>query len=359
MATAIIHLNNIRHNLASLKALAPAARTLAVIKANAYGHGAVKVAQALADEADLFGVARLEEADQLRALLPALPILVMSDSHSQAQIDHALQQGYHLILHSQAAVKLLGAARAARPVNVWLKVDTGMHRLGIKPEQTTALVQQLHACPHVNDIVLTSHFASADVANPQSYLKQLQLLNELCKHQPLPVTAANSAALLRDPETHWHWIRPGIALYGVNPLSGLNIHGHQQTLRTSMTLTAPIIAIRTIASGETVGYGDAWQAQRQSRIATVAIGYGDGYPRQCGNGTPTAIRGQIAPLAGRVSMDMIGVDVSDIPEAAVGDEVELWGHQISVDTIARCADTIPYELFCRINSRVKRLYSSD
>lgn len=351
MATAFIHLANIVANARTFKQLAPNSKLLAVIKANAYGHGAIAVANSLASYADALAVARLGEALELRAAGITNTIVILSEASSTALFDACIKHNFEPVIHTLAGLNTL--RNCAAPPAIWLKVDSGMHRLGIAPEDVSAAINQLSNNTH---ITLMTHLACADEANAQSYLAQVAGFKHCTQGFALPQSIANSAAILRDSNTHGQWIRPGIGLYGENPLFNTDITGADISLHASMTLSAPILAIREVHCGATVGYGDSWQAKRTSLIATVAIGYADGYPRALPNGTPTAVRGAIAPLAGRVSMDMITIDVTDIAHVAIGDKVELWGKTVRASTIATLANTIPYTLFCGLGPRVQRCY---
>jgi alanine racemase len=253
-------------------------------------------------------------------------------------------------------LRWLEEARLPSPVTCWLKVDTGMNRMGAKPQLAPLYFQRLLACHNVhNDIVTYTHFASADDLPSQQTVQQLAVFEAL----PFATlrSAANSAGLLARPEAHYDWVRPGYMLYGNSPM--LQDHSNALALRPVMTLTSAVISLRDVAAGEAVGYGGTWVAQRASRIATVTIGYGDGYPRHAPNGTPVLVNGQRAALAGRVSMDMITVDVTDLRQVELGAEVVLWGAGLPLAEIALCADTIGYELTTRMPARTPRVIIGD
>ncbi len=351
---AIIHLPALVHNYQLAKQQAPAAQAFAVIKANAYGHGLAEVAKGLAEQADGFAVACVEEADQIRAAGVRQPIMVLEGPYDQAECAHAAQQGYELVLHQ--AEQLTWLETINRPLSLWIKVDTGMHRLGFAMDEVRDVVQRLQqplANGQQHQLGLLSHFACADdstAAFNHTQLSRFQTLADL----NLPMSMSNSAAIIHMPLAHGQRLRPGIMLYGGSPL--LNTPAHTLGLQPVMTLRSEIIALHDLKAGETVGYGQTWLAPRECRIAVVAIGYGDGYPRLAPNGTPVWLRGQRVPLAGRVSMDMITLDVTDVEGVALGDEVELWGANISVDEIADICQTISYELFCQVTPRVPRVY---
>ncbi|WP_101759379.1 alanine racemase [Oceanicoccus sp. KOV_DT_Chl] len=349
-AKAEINLKALLHNYRLAEELSNAGQCLPVVKANAYGHGAVAVATALADVAPALGVACIEEAIELRQAGIKLPILLLEGPFSADEIAEAASLNFWLMLSTSQQVDWVCQNATAAPLTVWLKVDTGMHRLGVTISQAAECYRRLEACNHVQgDMVLASHFASADDLNsssPKLQLKRLQQLN-----QPLgaELSMANSPGLLGWPDSRLQWNRPGFMLYGNTPFSCS--HPQADLLQPVMSLSSAVIALREVAIGEAVGYGETWRAERHSIIATVAIGYGDGYPRHAKNGTPVAINGQRATLVGRVSMDMITVDVTDIPSVKLGDEVLLWGESITANEIAQWADTSAYELLTRMSLR--------
>lgn len=353
-AKALIDLDAFQHNCREIKKYAPTSQLIAVLKANAYGHGAVMVAKAAKDLVDMIAVSCLEEAVELRGAKVDLPILLLEGCFSADELIIACRQNLHVVVHCLEQLESLEQTPIPQAVNVWLKVDTGMHRLGIEPSQTSDFKVRLADCPHVADnVTLMSHFASADAMdNP---LNGIQL--ERFEHSRQNVgphnqcSMANSAAILSFPQAHFDWVRPGILLFGVSPFKSKFSEG---ALKPVMTLVSRVISVSIIKTGETVGYGNRWRASRQSKIATVAIGYGDGYPRSAKDGTPVIVNGARAPLVGTVSMDMLTVDVTDVDSVCVGDEVELWGKTLSVNEVARHADTIGYELLTRMPARVAR-----
>ena len=348
---------SLRHNLRRARAHAGGAAVFAMIKANGYGHGLLFTARALAGEADGFGVALMEEARQLRAAGIHQPLMLLEGVFDVDELREAALLQCELVIHSHWQVALLQQCPEARPLTLWLKIDTGMHRLGLPPAALAAVLSDLQAMDGVHVAGLASHFACADMTPDALSETQLAGLEALAAHHHLPFTAANSAALLRYPASAGARVRPGIMLYGSSPFADRS--ATSLNLAVTQRLTARIIALNEVPVGHTVGYGASWTASRPSRIAVVAIGYGDGYPRHAPAGTPVAVQhadGQWrrAPLAGRVSMDMITVDVTDVP-AAVGDVVELWGDQVSVDEVAQRCGTISYELFCRLTARPERV----
>jgi alanine racemase len=352
---ALVDLAALRHNLALARALAPRSQVMAVVKANAYGHGAVPVAQALEPLVDALAVACIEEALQLRDAGIQGPILLLQGAFSADEIALAGDQQLWLTVDNERHLEWLEQASPASPVRTWLKIDTGMHRLGMAPDLVDSTLRRLQRCANVADgIVLCTHFASADNLASGQTREQLATFTNACGNIEAPRSAANSAGLLGWPDSHLDWVRPGYMLYGNSPFE--RSHPNCAGLKPVMTLESAIISLRDVAAGEAVGYGASWVAQRPSRIATVTVGYGDGYPRKAANGTPVLIRGQRAPLAGRVSMDMITVDVTDLPQASLGDRVILWGPELPATEIARHADTIGYELTTRMPLRTPRAY---
>ncbi|MCB1772296.1 MAG: alanine racemase [Gammaproteobacteria bacterium] len=332
------------------RSLAPGARALAVVKANAYGHGAVALARALGDEADAFGVACTEEAMELRESGIGNPILLMEGPFEPAEITNAALHGLDLVIHAQHQLDWLLAARIAAPLTVWLKVDTGMHRLGLEPDRLPDALANLEGSPNVGEVVLMSHLACADEPGHAMNRRQ-QATFENCGQLPV-ASLANSAAVLSRPTAHRQWVRPGIMLYGSSPVTG-----RHPDLRAVMTFESRLIAIHELAAGESIGYGGRFRCDAATRVGVVAAGYADGYPRHAPDGTPVSINGQRSRLIGRVSMDMLTVDLSDQPHAAVGDRVQLWGEQVLADEVAAASGTIAYELFTRMNRRVHYRYS--
>jgi alanine racemase len=336
------------------KALAPDSRAVAVIKANAYGHGAVRLARALGGEADALGVACSEEAMELRESGVGNPIVLLEGVFEPDEIRNAALHGFHLVIHSQAQLDWLLAARPARPLGVWLKVDTGMHRLGLTPDEVNRAYRQLSESPNVAEIVLMSHFARADETGSRATRDQLALFRRSTDGIDAACSLANSAAILSWPETHGDWIRPGIMLYGSSPLDRADSLAAR--LSVVMCLESQLIATHDLAAGESIGYGARYTCDKPTRVGVVAIGYADGYPRQAPDGTPVAVNGRPTRLIGRVSMDMLTVDLSGQPNAGIGDRVQLWGDLIDVNEVARSSGTIAYELFTRITRRVHLIY---
>lgn len=340
----------LRANLQAIRARAPGSRVMAVVKANAYGHGLVPTALALAD-ADAFAVARLEEAVALRDAGSKRRIVLLEGVLNAAQLEQAAQLELDLVVHQPLQIALLEAYRGPQPFPLWLKVDTGMNRLGFRPQEFRAAWERLRNLrPAPLQLRVLTHLACADEADGSYTAEQLARLQPLIAGLDVELSIANSAAILAQPSTHAAWVRPGLALYGISPFA--ERRGAQLGLRAAMTLESTVIAVREVAPGERVGYGGMWRAQRPSRLAIVAAGYGDGLPRSIPNGAPVLIGGHRAPLAGRVSMDMIAVDITELPPVSVGDRVELWGTRLAVEEIAAAAGTVAYELLCGVSQRV-------
>jgi alanine racemase len=343
----------LRHNLARVRSLAPASRVMAVIKANAYGHGLETVATAL-DAADGFAVARLEEALALKAAGVSKRILMLEGALTAEQLAVAAREGIELMLHTFDQLAMLESYSGVEPVRAWIKLDTGMNRLGFRVENFAEALDRLGRIRCVvPGPVLATHLASADeLANPQTG-SQLASFEAATHGLPGERSIANSAGILAWPMAHGDWVRPGLMLYGISPFPEGS--GRDVELRAAMTFQTGVIAVKTVKAGESVGYGGDWRAQRPTTMAVVAAGYGDGYPRGARSGTPVIVNGRRASLIGRVSMDMLTVDVTDLPPVEVGDPVELWGNALPVEEVARWAGTIPYVLTCAVSQRVPRV----
>jgi len=351
---ASIDLSAIRHNYAVAKRCAPGRQAFAVVKANAYGHGAREVVAALHDEVDGFAVASLEEAAEVRALHGEARILLLEGCFAAQEYQVAAQLGLDVVLHSAPQVQQLLAARLGRPLSVWLKLDSGMHRLGFSEVAVREWHGRLQGATQVAELNLLSHFACADERGHPLTEQQVERFIGLLDLDFAQRSLANSAAILTIPAAHMDWLRPGIMLYGASPFSELS--AEVLGLRPVMSLTAELIAIHEVNVGEAVGYGASWVAARPSRIGTVSCGYADGYPRHAPVGTLMLVNCQRLPLVGRVSMDMLAVDLTEQPGAQVGDAVQLWGAQLPVDEVARAAGTIGYELLSKVTQRVPRRY---
>lgn len=350
----------LQHNLNLLRAAAPGSRVLAVIKANAYGHGLQLVAQAL-QHADGFAVARLEEAVLLRQSGVRLPITLLEGVADVEQLAEAAAHDLDLVVHDTSQLDLLEAWRGPHRFTIWLKIDTGMNRLGFRVEQAPWALERLAALRFpARELRWLTHLACADELDPTATSHQLQrfrvaLASLPSAAHPVISSIANSAAILGWPAAHGGWIRPGLALYGVSPFPGRV--GADLGLRPAMTLESNVIAVRRVPRGESVGYGGAWTAARDSTVAILAGGYADGLPRHLPNGTRIRLGGHHLSLVGRVSMDMLAVDITEAPEVRVGAVAQLWGAEAPVEQVAHQAGTIAYELLCRVPGRVPRIPS--
>lgn len=357
----IINLPALVSNYKIITNLAPQSETIAVIKANAYGHGAIEVAKALSSHASILAVAFIDEALELRDAGITLPILIMEGALSYEDFSIALKQNFWLMLHTSEQVDWLNKQMPSYAGKLWLKVDTGMNRLGIMPNEVDNILAKLTP-EQLESLVLCTHFSSAEeIDNPKTQLqieKFEQLFKQVNQEHGFKRSLANSAGILNWPQSYGDYNRLGIALYGATPMP-YNTSPTKLApakLTPVMTLQSTIIGLRQLSVDESVGYGEIWQAKRPSVIATIAIGYADGYPRNAKNGTPVWVNGQIAPMAGRVSMDMITIDVTDLKDIKIGDVVELWGENLAIETVAECMDTINYELLTRISARVPKKY---
>ena len=352
-ATAVIDCQALTDNYATIKKLAPQSKVLAVLKANGYGHGMATIAKAL-PQADAFGVARIDEALSLRAEGITKPIVLLEGFFTPAEINILAVNNLQTIVHNQAQLDAICQAKLDEPLKVWLKIDTGMHRLGIDPEQFQHFYQTLSQHPNVQQpIVLMSHLGCADDIDNAITAKQIDDFNQLTIGLDEERSMANSAGICAWPDSHYQWLRPGLMLYGVSPM--LKQSAEQLAIKPVMTLKASVIAIRTVKAGEAVGYGAAWRAEQDTKVGVIAIGYGDGYPRHAGNGTPVLLNGRRVPLVGRVSMDMLAVDLGTNSTDKLGDIATLWGEGLPVEEIAEHAGTIPYELLCNITRRVQMI----
>lgn len=350
-----IDLAAITHNYALARQCAPGRQALAVVKADAYGHGLEPVVAALSD-ADGFAVACLEEAERVRRVASQARLLLLEGCFAVAEYQRAAELGVDVVLHSAEQAEGLLASVLPAPLRVWLKLDSGMHRLGFDEAALRHWHARLQAASQVSELNLISHFACADERGNSLTELQLERFLDVLDLPFAQRSLANSAAVLMIPAAHMDWLRPGIMLYGASPFAELS--AGELGLRPAMSLRAEVIALREVQAGETVGYGGSWQATHDTRIATVSCGYADGYPRHAPSGTPVWLQGQRVPLAGRVSMDMLSVDLTDLPEAAVGDAVELWGGNLPVDEVAHAAGTIGYELLTKVTARVPRRYKA-
>lgn len=352
---AVINLQHLKHNYQLAKAAS--SKTYAVIKADAYGHGLIPVAQTLS-AADGFAVACMDEALQLREQGIKSPILLFGGGVDKSEWLEAIEHDIQMVLHHQSQLDLLLSDPIFSQLTLWLKVDTGMNRIGFRLHECESIFDQ---CRHarLNIKVLMTHFACADDLKKDKTALQQQALETIYEQQKaywpdLVLSSNNSAAVLGWPEVKDQISRPGIMLYGSSPF--ITANSESRRLKPAMTLTSKIISIHTVSAGESVGYGESWIADKETHVGIVAIGYGDGYPRKAPSGTPVWCNGQRLSTLGRVAMDMICIDLTDIKGIDIGAEVELWGENVSANEIAELCNTISYELFCQLTPRVKRVY---
>ena len=361
---ALIDLAALRSNYLTARNL-HGGRALAVVKANAYGHGAVPCAQALADIADGFAVAFAAEAFELREAGITKPILVLEGCFDPNELLVAHKANLWVVIHQESQLRALETAPIdAHSIRVWLKVDSGMHRAGFALEDIQTAYARLEACPSVASITLMTHFARADEPDSDATAKQITAFHEATAGLPGDRSLSNSGGILVWPTARGTWARPGILLYGADPLpvkpeistNGQPLNQAYQ-LKPVMSLVSEVFAIRTLEPGEALGYGGTFVATTPVRVGLVAIGYADGYPRVAPTGTPISVGGVLTRTIGRVSMDMLTVDLTDLPQASIGSPVECWGKQIDVNQVAQQAGTIAYELLCNVK-RVPKVYQN-
>ena len=346
---ATIDLAALAHNLAVARRHAPAARALAVLKANAYGHGLARAARALAS-ADGFGLIELDAAVRLRESGYGRTILLMEGAFEAFELPVLARHGIATVVHCREQIDMLKVLPAGAAVDVFLKINTGMNRLGFEPGAAAGVLAELKQRETaVRSLTLMTHFATADEARGVAW--QMQVLEGAVGATSLPRSLANSAAILRHPEAHADWIRPGIMLYGCSPFA--DDTGADHDLRAAMTLESRIIAVQDMKPGDTLGYGGWFRADRATRIGVVACGYADGYPRHAPTGTPVMVEGRMTITLGRVSMDMLCADLTGIPEAGPGSRVVLWGAEVPVERVAAASGTVGYQLLCALAPRVR------
>ncbi|HTT07928.1 MAG TPA: alanine racemase [Gammaproteobacteria bacterium] len=354
-ARVVIDLDAARSNLRRVRVLAPKSKVMAVMKADAYGHGLTRMARACS-AADAFGVACLEEAVQLREAGIHHRIVLLEGVFDAAELAGVRTHKLDIVVHSPAQLEMLERAAPGAPIPVWLKIDTGMHRLGLPLEQVPGAWQRLQTCKAVaQPVVLMTHLASAQDRGASSVMRQLRNFESATAAMSGERCIANSAAVLSLPAAHADWVRPGLMLYGVSPFEDGAAAGVE--LKPVMTLRSALIAVNHVRAGETIGYGGTWTCPEDMPVGVVAMGYGDGYPRHAESGTPILVNGKRASLIGRPSMDMLSVDLRNVPGAKIGDPVVLWGlgdgGALPVEEVARHADTIPYQLLCSVKMRAR------
>ncbi len=340
----------LRHNLRRVRQAAPNSRIWAVIKADAYGHGMQRVARAL-EQSDGYAVARVEEGLRLREAGFDKPILVLGGCHTPEELARAARQGLELALHQHHQLNLLdGLSAELPPLTLWLKVDTGMHRLGFEPGLVAGIAERMSAHPRIGSVNLLTHLANADEPADNTTALQIGRFDAIGREHCGDCSIANSAGILAFDNAHRDWVRPGIMLYGVSPFVGGR--AERDGLLPVMTLRSRVVAVKQAKRGDPVGYGGRYRCPEDMPIAVVAAGYGDGYPRHAADGTPVLVGGRRLPLIGRVSMDMITLDARGFPDLKVGEEAILWGRGLPAEEVAEHAGTIAYQLFCNVSSRV-------
>lgn len=348
---AVIHVGAIRANFARVRQLAPASRVMAVVKADGYGHGLERVARALA-EADAFGVASIADGERIRAAGLGNRVVVLSGHDEPGDLAEMRALGLDTVVHHDSQLALLEADRGRGRIRAWLKVDTGMHRLGFAPAAVPGALARLRALPAIDpEITLMTHFANADMPGDALTTRQIERFAACTAGLPQLRSLANSAGVLGYRDAHADWVRVGGLLYGLSTHAGRT--GADHGFAPAMTLATRLIAVNRVAAGEAIGYGSTWTCPEDMPVGVAAIGYGDGYPRSAPAGTPVLVNGRRVPLIGRVSMDLVTLDLRSQPQAAVGDPVVLWGPELPVETVAAAAGTIGYELTCGLTGRVR------
>lgn len=351
---AVIDTRALRSNLATIRAKVPGSKVMAVVKANGYGHGLIPIALSLA-EADAFAVARLEEGLALRAAGVNQTIILLEGVFTPEQLQEAARHGFQIVVHDTLQIELLESFPGSHRFVLWLKMDTGMNRLGFRPEEYMSAFERIRKLtPPPLEVRLLTHLARADERDESMTRRQVDVFTTIVKKLGCVTSISNSAGIFGATDTRCDWVRPGLALYGASPFADQS--AAELGLLPAMTFETAVIAIRNVPRGETVGYAGAWAAPRNSLIAIVAAGYGDGLLRSLPTGAPVLIDGRRAPLVGRVSMDMIAVDITDLqgPPVNLGARAILWGEGLPVEEVAAHAGTIPYELICGVRQRVPR-----
>jgi alanine racemase len=356
--TATIDLNAVLHNYRYAKKLQPTCKAFAVVKSNAYGHGAIKVALHLDDEADAFAVAAIEEAIALREAGVVSPIMLLEGVFEADEWELCEKHGFWSAIENSLQLNWLVSSKA-KIEKIFVKLDTGMHRLGVNKDEASILVETLRKSGQADEVLLMTHFACADDLSDITTMNQLTYF-EKARYEigVIEASVANSAAIMKWSVPEGGWIRPGIMLYGISPFTGLT--GQELGLAPAMTLSSKVISVRSLKKSDKVGYALSYEAMDDHQLATVAVGYGDGYPRHAEEGTPLVLSGSPAQLAGRVSMDMITVRLtsSDQP-LEIGQDAILWGGDVPVEKVADFAGTIGYELVTRMTSRPHYRYVTD
>lgn len=366
-AIATINSAALRHNIQLIKSFAPNQKLLAMIKANAYGQGLLPAAHILADQVDGFGVARLREALEIQETGYTGKILLVEGFFDREELLKTLSRRFDSVIHCYEQLELLEQVatewekeqqkgfwkrktKIYFPINVWLKIDTGMHRLGVHPEQVDEFYQRLKKCPLVESISFVSHFSRADELDCGYTEKQIATFEQATQSYPEHARSISaSSGILYWKQAHYEWVRPGIIMHGISPHYEPITHLGFQPV---MTLSSSLIAVRTHKAGEPVGYGGTWVSPKDTKLGVIAMGYGDGYPRNAPEGTPVLINGRKVPIVGRVSMDMLTVDLGADSQDKVGDEAIFWGKDLLIEEIAEHIGVISYELITKLTPRV-------
>lgn len=354
-AYALIQLDHLAHNLQLLRSYTQDAKIISVVKADAYGHGLAQSAQALS-QSDAFAVACVDEALALRSTGILHPIICLQGFKNVKELQQIVDANIQTVVHSPHQVKILRSYGLKQSIQVWLKIDTGMGRLGFVAAQAEEFFEQLRQINNISKIRLMTHFANADMLDDIKMEKQRHCFEKITQKYPeCECSAANSAASIAYSKTLYDWVRPGLCLYGVSPFQSHQSHPDLTDFKPVMSVHAPIISIKEMVKGDTIGYGGTYTCPHNMRVAVIAMGYADGYPRNLHREANVSIHGNLAPIIGRVSMDMITVDVSNV-DVEIGDEAELWGQDISVHEVANAANMLSYELLCSIADHVHRIY---
>lgn len=351
-ARALLSAESLRHNFQEVRRRAPRSRVMAIVKSNGYGHGMLWVAKTLT-EADGFGVEGAEQGVALRDAGITKPITLLEGFFESAELPTIAKHKLWCAIHCEDQLRALELAKLEQPLSVWIKLDTGMHRLGFASEKFSQVFARLKAASSVGEIRAMTHFSCSDDPKSQATVEQIRRFDTQLKSAGLETSLANSAGIISWPTSHQAWVRPGIMLYGGAAVAGTSATA--SSLRPVMTLHSALISVKHCKKGDPIGYGEDYRCPDDMIIGVVAIGYGDGYPRRMPVGTPVLVNGARAVIVGRVSMDMLTVDISSQPQAKVGDPVVLWGEGLPVDDVAERAHTVSYELFCQLTARVPRM----
>lgn len=354
-----MHINSdaLLHNFNRVREFASHSKIIAMVKANAYGHDLRRVANLLKD-ADAFGVACLEEAKMIRqAGVTRQPIIIMVGFFSESELDDISTLNCEVVLHQQHQIEVLKKVHLASFINVWLKINTGMNRLGFLPEELETVYKTLRELNNVREIRLMTHFSDADNPTNPKTKNQIEIFNKVTKDFSNEKSLANSAGIIAFPESHADWVRPGLMLYGASPIVGKTAADFN--LKPAMTLTSEILSVQHYKKSDQIGYGSTFICPENMPVGIAALGYGDGYPWHASGCAPILVKDHECQLAGRVSMDMLAIDLRNYPEAKIGDRVVLWGDGMPIERIAESANTIPYELLCGIVRRVYQKVRSE